>query len=355
MKKATVTVLLSLLVLAASATHNMASDISYTHMGGNTFKITVRTFTNTDPATTQVERCDIVIYFGDGDSAMAPRINGPAFLCPTADGEPVSTFIKKNVYEITHTYPGYGVYTVTVEDPNRVDGICNIPNSVDASFYIKAEIKFNVFSATNSSPDYTGIPMVADTVGIASYYTPALTETDGDSLSYELFTPMANGMPIPGYTLPANSIDFSINPLTGLVTWNVPTTICNYVYAIKITEWKTVAGVAYNIGTTMQEVWNQGTAYTDIAEQKLSLLKVYPNPSSGTVHFSVPETFAKESYSIEIFNSMGQYITKPAVSGSGTVIVNNLSKGTYFFCLKNTGTTIGRGTFIVSDNSIYTE
>lgn len=350
MKKITVFVFLLLFALKSGATHNMASDISYTYISGNTFKITVRTFTNTDPATTQADRCEIVIYFGDGDSVMAPRINGPANNCTSADGEQIDTFIKKNIYETTHTYPGFGIYTVSIEDPNRVSGICNIPNSVDVSFWLGAEIKLSSFSSSNSSPQYTGTPMVTDTVGIVSYYTPLLIEADSDSLSYELITPMSNGMPVAGYTQPASSTDFSINPVTGLVTWNAPTMICNFVYAIKITEWRTIAGAVYAIGSTMQEVWNQGAAYTGILERQYSLMRVYPNPSSGTVNFSVPETLVDEFYSLKILNSLGQQVT--IVDGkhsSETLTLKNLGKGTYFYILMTASGKAERGTFIVSD------
>jgi hypothetical protein len=333
MKKATVTVLLSLLVLAASATHNMASDISYTHMGSNTFKITVRTFTNTDPNTTQADRCEIVIYFGDGDSAMAPRINGPASLCATADGQPIATFIKKNIYEVTHTYPGYGMYTISIEDPNRVAGICNIPNSVDVSFWFGAEIILSAYSLNSSSPQYTGIPMIVDTVGIVSYYTPAFTDAGGDSLSYELVTPMSNGTPVTGYTPPANSTDFSINPVTGLVTWNTPTTICNYVYAIKIKKWRTINGASYNIGTTMQEVWNQGIPFTALTELNQPLVKVYPNPSNGlfTLEFK-----NYQNASVTVLNMFGEKVLEEkATSLKSTLDLSNQPAGMYWCELKS--------------------
>ncbi len=350
MKKVTFLVLFSLFVLRASATHNMASDISYTHVSGNTYKITVRTFTNTDPSLTQADRCEIVVYFGDNDSAMAPRINGSTNQCITADGEMIGNFIKKNIYETTHTFPGNGNYTVSIEDPNRVAGVCNIPNSVDVSFYLSAEIIINGFAVNNSSPQYTGIPMVTDTVGIVSYYTPELTESNGDSLSFELVVPMSSGMPVPGYSFPAYSTDFSMNPLTGLVTWNTPTMICNYVYAIKITEWKTIAGVTYNIGSTMQEIWNQTEPYTSLTENaQRSLIMVFPNPSSGSINFSIPEILLHQPYLLEITDLTGKQVRViTSVDNLNVITINGLSSGLYYYTFKSASEEPQRGTVVIS-------
>lgn len=350
MKKIIAFALFSLFLIEADATHNMASDISYTHISGTTYKITVRTFTNTNPSLTQADRCDIIIYFGDNDSAVAPRVNGPSSLCVTADGEPVGNFIKKNIYETTHTFPGNGTYIVSTEDPNRVAGICNIPNSVDVSFFLRAELIISGFAANNSSPQYTGIPMVVDTIGLVSYYTPALTESNGDSLSYELITPMANGVPIVGFTLPANSTNFSINPITGLVTWNTPTMICNYVYAIQVKEWKIISGNAYNIGSTMQEVWNQTEPYTSLKEGVYpSVITVFPNPSSGTVNFSIPEAFLQKPYTLEIADVAGKLVSVVDSTNKLSVItVSGLNAGVYYYTLNSSAAAPQKGIVVIS-------
>ena len=61
-------------------------------------------------------------------------MNGPlGTLCsgtiPT--GEMIGDDVKKNVYEGIHAYPGPGTYMITMEDPNRNHGICNIPGASD--------------------------------------------------------------------------------------------------------------------------------------------------------------------------------------------------------------------------------
>src|ERR1035437_6703964 len=112
MKKVLLLIIVLLIKISnAFATHNRAGEITYQNISGRTYKIIVTTYTNTDPQTTQADRCQLVVYFGDGDSATISRDNGTSTnICgaPVTDGVIVGVLIKKNVYETTHTYPGDG-------------------------------------------------------------------------------------------------------------------------------------------------------------------------------------------------------------------------------------------------------
>ena len=99
MKKNLLLIIILLVSISNSfATHNRAGEITYQHISGRTYKIIVTTYTNTNPLTTQADRCDLLVRFGDADSAIAPRVNGPSLLCNTADGQSIVTFTKKNIY-----------------------------------------------------------------------------------------------------------------------------------------------------------------------------------------------------------------------------------------------------------------
>lgn len=220
------------------ATHNRAGEITYQHISGKTYKIIVTTYTNTDPGSTQADRCDLVVYFGDNDSAIAPRVNGPSNQCFTADGVPIATFTKKNIYEVIHTYPGTGTYTITVEDPNRNAGICNIPNSVDQSFFLVSQLIINPWLGINSSPTLLNPPIDEACVGVCFEHNPGAFDADGDSLSYSLTTCYANGVPILGYVFPPNMSSDDINPQSGDLIWCAPNMICQYNIAILIKEYR---------------------------------------------------------------------------------------------------------------------
>ncbi|MES2593043.1 MAG: gliding motility-associated C-terminal domain-containing protein [Bacteroidota bacterium] len=238
------------------ATHNRAGEITYQHISGRTFKIIVTTYTNTDPATTQADRCDLVVYFGDGDSAVAPRINGPSNLCITADGTSIATYTKKNIYETIHTYPGDGNYFIYMEDPNRNGGICNIPNSVDQSFYLRTELVINPWLGSNSSPTLLNPPIDEACTGECFEHNPGAYDADGDSLAYSLTTCYANGGPIFGYSFPPNMSATNIDPLKGDLLWCTPTMICQYNIAILIKEYRRSPynNQRYYIGSVLRDM-----------------------------------------------------------------------------------------------------
>ena len=63
------------------------------------------------------------IYWGDETGDEFPRIT---YLDPI----PGLFDISLMVYKGLHTFPAPGTYTISVEDPNRNNGVINIPNSV---------------------------------------------------------------------------------------------------------------------------------------------------------------------------------------------------------------------------------
>ena len=135
------------------ASHNRAGEITYKWLYGYTYEIVITTYTNT--FNTNADRCYDTLYFGDGTSQAVPRINGvTGNLCAqnVGDGVMIDTWIKLNIYKTTHTFPGPNCYTLTMSDPNRNQGVLNIPNSLSIPFFIKSELCIGSFSGPNSSP-----------------------------------------------------------------------------------------------------------------------------------------------------------------------------------------------------------
>lgn len=238
---------------AAYATHNRAGEITYTHIAGLTYKITVTTYTNT--YNTTADRCELTVQFGDGDSATAPRVNGSSTLCPsTHDGVMITSNTKLNIYEVIHTYPGAGrTYVITVEDANRNAGICNIPGSVNQSFFLRTELFINPFLPPNSSPILLNEPLDIACVGECFEHNPGAYDMEGDSLSYSLSVCYANGVPIFGYTFPPGG-NININALNGDLTWCSPDRICQYNIAILIKEYKLFRGTRYFVGSILRDM-----------------------------------------------------------------------------------------------------
>lgn len=255
-RKSIIPVLLFLLLTAgfrAMATHQRAGEITYRHISGLTYEVTITTYTFAPSA---ADRCELTINWGDGQSTVLPRNNGPAgttpgnFFCEHT-GENITADIRYSTYVGVHTYAAPSTYRIWLEDPNRNLGIQNIPNSVDVPLYIETLLVVNPFLGSNSSPVLLIPPIDNGCVGQPFIHNPGAYDPDGDSLSFRLVSCKgAGGRDIPGYKLP-NEVDlqtpgtFTINSVTGDVVWDSPSRQGEYNFAFLIEEWRNGVLIGY--------------------------------------------------------------------------------------------------------------
>lgn len=312
---------------SAFATHNRAGEITYRWISGLTYEITVTTYTNT--YNTTADRCEVTVYFGDGDSAVAPRINGPSTLCPTThDGEMITVNTKLNIYRTSHTYHGSYNFVITMEDPNRNAGVCNMPSSVNTSFFLRTELNINPFLSPNSSPVLLNPPIDQACLGECFEHNPGAYDADGDSLYYRLSSSYANGVPIPGWSYPPNMGPNSIDHRTGDLVWCTPTMICEYNVAIVIEEWKLLL-------TTHQRYF-AGSVLRDMQINVASCLNSPPVVSSlpdtcivagSQLTFNVTAT-DPEANVVTLSASGGPFLLSPPASFPTVSAVNSVT-GTF--------------------------
>ncbi|MGE0560385.1 MAG: gliding motility-associated C-terminal domain-containing protein [Flavobacteriales bacterium] len=211
------------------ATHNRAGEITYKHVSGFTYEITVTTYVKeSSPA----DRPNLEVFWGDGTSVDS---------IPRTSSTSLGNDIAKNIYIQNHTYPGSNPvpYVIRVEDPNRNSGIINIPNSVNVVFYIESSLIINPFVGINNSPVLLNPPIDNACVGKIYVHNPGAWDVDGDSLYYTIQpSKQTNGDPIAGYTLPPASNYLSVNSTTGDLIWDSPLAIGEYNVAIRIDEYR---------------------------------------------------------------------------------------------------------------------
>ncbi len=219
-------ILLFITSIQVFATHNRAGEITYRQIGPLTYEITIVTYTYTlSPA----DRPQLEVHWGDGSSNYVDRI----------EKVQLPNYYQRNTYKGIHTYPGPGTYEILMEDPNRNEGVLNIPGSVNVPFAIKTILQINPTEGENNTPILLNPPIDKAAVGQLFIHNPAAYDPDGDSLSYELTVCLGeNGQPIPGYTLPPASHDFYVNPISGDLVWNTPTTPGKYNVAMLVEEWR---------------------------------------------------------------------------------------------------------------------
>jgi hypothetical protein len=257
MKKKILFTLLLLSCYGTYATHNRAGEITYQHITGYTYKIKVTTYTK--QSSTQADRCSLTVFFGDGDTAVFNRVNGPlGGLCggTIPIGELVANDIKKNIYEGNHTFPGPNTYNITMKDRNRNVSICNLGNtsSDELSFFLKTVLSINSFLPLNNSPVFFNPPIDNGCVGQCFYHNPAAFDKEGDSLYYSLVPCYSDGVEIPGYQFPPGVTAQSIDHATGEFTWCDAAVSCQFNIAILVEEWKYVNGKYYFTGSVLRDM-----------------------------------------------------------------------------------------------------
>lgn len=239
--------------LAARATHNEAGEILVCHTGapgGLTYEVTIITYTNPN---SQADRPEFIVDWGDGTPLdTIPRNSADVI---TVAG--IST--QRNLYIHQHVYPGPGVFILQYIDPNRVANVVNIPGSVNVPMCVQTMLVISV-AGNDCTPQFLNPPIQNACLGQPWVHNPGAYDADGDSLSFQPMICLGGdlnndglGDPIPGYLYP-NQVSpgpgnqYSMDPVTGTITWVSPQQAGIYNIAFRVMEWRKVNGQWVNIG-----------------------------------------------------------------------------------------------------------
>ena len=311
--KKLVLLLLAVIPLTSEATHNMCAEISYNHITGLTYQITVTTYTDIYGPAAAADRCEIEIVLGDGDKDTVPRINGPQGNCPSPAkmGTIVNTIcgydVKWNVYTTTHTYPGPGTYVISFEDPGRIAGIVNIPNSENTVVYVESLLIISPWMQS-SSVEFNDAAIIDSIPAFQTYtYTPTITEPDGDSLVFSLVA-----ISVPGYTFPSPTNSMTINPYTGVITWDAPNTQGLHAVAVLVEEYRNAAKVGDVIREMLFCVYGgfpPGYNETNLSKKPLY---AFPNPTTGkfTVAGATVPSLHSRVNEIQVYDLFGRLLLR---------------------------------------------
>lgn len=240
--------------LSAMATHNRAGEITYRHLNGFTYEVTITTCTKTSVI---ADRQWLNINWGDSP---------PGAQLDSLERESATPFAgldaQQNIYIGTHTYPGPGIYTLSMEDPNRNGGVTNIGSSVDIPFCVVSELIINPQTGHNNSVLLLNPPKEKACLNKLWIHNPGAYDPDGDILTYELVPCLGAGCSvIPTWTSPGDSAEwtgcddtFEIDPNTGDLIWDCCIYAGEYNVAILITEWRSVDGVLIKVGSVMRDM-----------------------------------------------------------------------------------------------------
>lgn len=252
------------IVTNAQASHNLAGEITLRPLGGGQYEVTLTTYT--DPTLAGVDRCtaDIQVYSASNNQFLfaltgIPRQNGPfidqvfpgAVTCDPGIhmGEYIYTNatynVKKNLYQDTVTLSP-GIYSFYYFDMARYDNVINIPNAGNKAFTVYNTVIISPILSNNDTPIFLNHPIDFACTGRVWTHNPGGYDANGDSLVYSLApcmemngTSIPTPVPILGYQFPSDfGGTLTIDPQTGLVTWDSPQIIGVYNLAIKVVEYR---------------------------------------------------------------------------------------------------------------------
>ena len=234
------TLLFSLISVSVFATHNRAGEITHEQISALTVRATITTYTKA--SSRPADRDSLEICWGDGFCEWVQRSNGGG------NGVILPNDTKVNIYIAEHTYAAQGHFRISMTDPNRNGGILNVnpPSSDNVPFHLETTVTlFNPqFVGFNNSPRLLQPPIDIACVNRVFTHNPNAYDPDGDSLSYELITPLQDvNTPVPNYSFP-NQIqpgpgnNINLNPRTGDFVWDSPQREGEYNIAFYIIEYR---------------------------------------------------------------------------------------------------------------------
>ena len=292
---------LSLAPGSARASHIRAGDIQARIDSLNPRRVFFKMTLYTDPNNpNMVTQPNATIFFGDGTFSGRDAImrSGPATPVPGAPDTHL------NVYFFEHVFPSAGRFVVSFIGELRNDGVRNMENSKEQTFYISTTVLIHPLLGRNRSPVLNAPAIDKGGTSQVFLHNPAAYDADGDSLVFKLRTcqqvpggvsaAISNGnIPVPetcvGYRYPQDQrvtpnstpvrvpypgVPFSpgggaaifvMDPNTGQMTWNAPVEAGLYNVAFEVEEWRrSPLGDAQRIGVVIRDMQITIVATTNI-------------------------------------------------------------------------------------------
>ncbi len=249
----------------SQATHILGGTMYYEHLGGSQYRIILELYRDCGPNNTLGIPFDDPVMLGiydgngnflfqedivfNGESLMPVTLSNPCLTLPPELCESVA------YYTTTLELPPNGTgYHISYQRCCRTPGIVNLMVPEDQGF--TCTVRIPPFLA-NSSPQFNALPPVALCSGEPLEVDMSAWDSDGDQLSYALWTPYTGGtvndpLPLAGpppyqMTLWANGygavqpIDsdplLALDPETGILTIR-PTVMGSFSIGIKVSEFR---------------------------------------------------------------------------------------------------------------------
>lgn len=224
----------------------IANPVQATHLVGGQLSYTSDTTGTTNPLRYFFK----LVTYQDGNtgadspSAILELGDGVTLTSDRKSKVPISNtcgLIYQNTYYFEHTFPGPGTYTVIHHDSNRRKSLVNLNQADLQGFAIKAEIRIDLFATGIARNQLLIAPLFCANQNQPFYSAMSASHLVGDSLVYELVTPLKKGntegllQNVNGYQVPDK---VHLNARTGEFTWKNPEQLGSYVFAVQVKTYR---------------------------------------------------------------------------------------------------------------------
>lgn len=294
-----------LLPTLSYADHYYGGYIVYTHVSGFEYHVQVITYADNDKVNS--DRDSIQIRWGDMEEEWMPRTNN------VGNGETIYPGVKKNIYELSHTFPGPGNYQLVFLDQFRMFDVNNMTagKSGTTMLYFDAiiPVEDTLSYCINTSAKPLFEPFMWVKSGEEFRMNLCHFDQEGDSLSFKLVTPKAkNGNPVPGYWRPN---DVSINAETGQFVWENPLW-GTYLFAYQVSEFRD--------GVQIGHLIVDFPVFVDPNAIERGTFSAIENTTDNEVYFSGPTT---EDFMISYENPLADSVFLEVNGGYNSSIYFN--------------------------------
>lgn len=151
---------------------------------------------------------------------------------------------EKREYIAEHIYGGPGMFLLKMQLQYRNGGVLNVPGSQNVWFSVQSLLVISALATNNHSITFQNLPLQDACKNERWEHNSVAVDLDGDSLAYELRAcTQFNQQPVVDYVFPDGinpgpNNDFSIDPITGTITWDAPDSVGEYNIAFVVREFR---------------------------------------------------------------------------------------------------------------------
>ncbi|MBP6334855.1 MAG: hypothetical protein KA444_05225 [Bacteroidia bacterium] len=182
-----------------NASHAMGAELTYECLGGNQYRLTYAFYRDCSgiPAPPSVNVNYTSSCFAGSTVNLVPTISSPTQLlltCPSATttcNGGVHTGIEEWIYQAIVTLPGpCSDWNFSYAECCRNASITTVPNISSYELYVFSLLN-NVAGDCNNSTVFNTRPVPLACVGVPFCFNNGAYDPDGDSISYQLITPLS--------------------------------------------------------------------------------------------------------------------------------------------------------------------